>query len=174
MPDLVFLVPDERFPVPVDDVQRVIGELELLERDGAPYDARGAMERLDRAFDLGSAADTVELEEWMREEVHALARALDHLRNTAPHVPGELFAPEEQPLLVLRDAVLSVYPWGTVTYELSPLIPPRERRELRFKSYTGPYGVGDRLVYVFDQAYKVVGSSDSGDHERLLVENFRL
>jgi hypothetical protein len=45
---------------------------------------------------------------------------------------------------------------------------------LRFKSYTGAYGVGDRLVYVFDQAYKVVGSSDSGDHERLLVENFRL
>ena len=174
MPDLVFLVPDERFPVPVDDVQRIMGELDLLERDGAPYEARGALERLGRAFDLGSAADTLQLEEWAREEVHALARALDHLRNTAPNAPEELFAPEEQPLLVLRDALLSVYPFGTVTYELSPLIPAQEPRELRFTSHTGPYRVGDRLVYLFDQAYRVVGTSDSGQHERLIVENFRL
>ena len=173
MDGLVFLVPDERFVVPADDVARLLGELELLDREDAVYDARGAGERINRAAELGTAADTLELEVWLREEVHALARALDHIRNASPHFPPPLVSPVGQPLFLLRDAVITVYQFGAVTYELSPLIAGREARERLFASYTGPYDLGDRLLYLYGEEYRVVGRADAAVHERLLVERFR-
>jgi hypothetical protein len=182
MDGLVFLIPDQRIDLPADDVRRLTGELELLERDAEldpdrppqwhRYEAAGTRRRLEQTLESGAAAGPVELEQWAHGERQALVRALEHLRNASTRLSPPLVAPVVEPLHVLLDAILGVYQFGTLPYELEASVPGLKVGEPCFASYSGEYERGDRLVTADGQALRVVGRQDGSERERLLVELF--
>jgi hypothetical protein len=80
-------------------------------------------------------------------------------------------APVVEPLHVLREAVIDVYQFGTIPYELEVATPGRVAGEPCFASYSGEYVVGDRLVADDGEVFRVVGREEgTADRDRLVVE----
>jgi hypothetical protein len=80
-------------------------------------------------------------------------------------------APVVEPLHVLREAVIDVYQFGTIPYELEVATPGRAAGEPCFASYSGEYVVGDRLVADDGEVFRVVGRKEgTADRDRLVVE----
>jgi hypothetical protein len=163
-----------------DDLRRVLHELSLLDRPGAPCSAGGAADRL---VDAQLSDGRLELDEWPRAEVWALCRALDHLRNLdagvaqgrtgdatqSPRRPGET-PPRASALARLRDAALAYAGLPAIAYELVVRVPDGEERT--FRSHTGPYEAGDRCVHA-GEAFTVLEVVPGGEGERLVCDRDR-
>jgi hypothetical protein len=170
VPGLVMHVPHVDIDVGDPDVAAILGELDLLKRTGAHYDAAGAIARLETA--RATVDRRTNLDDWTGPERHALARALDHLRNLLPP-PYSRQPAAPWPLVRLRDTVIGAQGFAPKLYEIRLTVPDHANPE--FASYTGDYEPGDRLVRVKGrQQLRVVLQEPGSEHERLICELWTL
>lgn len=159
---LVVYSPDVETELGVEDLPVLFAELSVLVRPDSWYDAAGAAAHL-AAAEGGGLAD---LREWEQPQVFAFARALDHIRDTQP--ASEI--PEPRPLAVLRDRVIAYAGLEQRTYDFTLAAEVDVRQ---FFSYTGAYGVGDRLVAPHDHGLRLlVTNREPGDRNDLLTCEF--
>ena len=167
MPGLVFVVPNLEIELSAGEREAVERELALLVREGATYDAAGALERLGQT----GADAVVDVADWPLADVHALARALDHLRNLEhrDHTP----VPRPSALHELRDRLIDAFELEDLTYELVLTVRAEDEddQERVLFSFTGPYEPGDRVVAHDSGRELTVVSVEQGEfHDRIVCD----
>lgn len=151
-----FHVPDIDTEVPRDLVGILLGELDLIVREGAPFDAKQAAQTI-RDVESGAISGPVNLTD---SEHLAVIRALDNLRR------GGVFP---APLPDLRDRLRGNYSPPTVTYSVRTLTEDIGS----FASYAGEFEIGDRLL-LQNEAWSVIriDHDERHDRPRLVVDAF--
>lgn len=122
---------------------KVIEELRLLDAGDL---AEAITERV-----RGGVSEIVDVStEWPK-----LLRALDHVRNAEPPgwETGELTDESVSMWFEVRDWLFGIFDMGSDLYEVIPL---KGEARFGFCSYSGGYGVGDRLVQPAEGAWRVV------------------
>ena len=122
---------------------KVIEELRLM---GANDLAEAIAKRV-----RGGLSEIVDVStEWPK-----LLRALDHVQNAEPGgwETGELTDESVSMWFEVRDWLLGIFDMGSDLYEVIPL---KGGARFGFCSYSGEYGVGDRLVQPAEGAWRVV------------------
>jgi hypothetical protein len=137
-----FYIPDIAVTVPPQDVERVLAKLDFLASFNPTRDYNGIAERLRHAAELGGEHP---LEPQPGEDV-ALLLALEHLRQEGR---------DGHELERVRGALAAQIAPAIVHYDLE-LIPAGALDVRDFRSYTGPYRVGDVLPMRHGMLLRVV------------------
>lgn len=139
-----FRVPNVEIELSPGEAEELVGEFRLLNAS---------------LPELAAGKTVVDVAALTGEELLALARALDHLRQSGAE--GEL--------LRLRDVVLWFAGLERVIYML---VDPGEQRRGLFYSYSGPYEPGDRLV-ASATVFQVLERRSDTEQEELVVRELR-